>query len=277
MLAEVVRYLRCPFCAADLVAGDAGLTCAKGHSFNRARQGYVDLTAGAVRHEGDDAGMVAARAAFLDAGHYRFISDALADATPPLDGLVVEVGAGTGAHLAAVLDARTGAVGLAVDVSRYALRRAARVHPRSAAVRADAWAGLPLHDGSVRLLLDVFAPRHGAEFARVLRPDGLLRVVSPAADHLSELVTALDLLRVDPSKEDRLAAGLAPWFTPISTTPLRRTLTLDHAAVRALVGMGPSAWHTDPEALATRIAGLPVPVTVTASVLLHGYAVGVRP
>jgi 23S rRNA (guanine745-N1)-methyltransferase len=276
VLAEVVRYLRCPVCQADLAAGEAGLACAKGHSFNQARQGYIDLTAGAVRHQGDDADMVAARAAFLDAGHYEFISAALADAAPTGDGLIMDVGAGTGAHLAAVLGARHEAVGLAVDVSRYALRRAARSHPRAAAVRADAWAGLPVRDGSVRLLLDVFAPRHGAEYARVLRPDGRLLVVTPAPDHLAELVSALGLLRVDPAKEERLAAGLAPWLTPTTTTRLYRRLALDHAAVRALVGMGPNAWHTEPGALAERIAALPVPVSVTASVLLRGYLPGVR-
>ena len=287
MLAEVVPYLRCPICGAELSPGDTaggGLRCARGHSFNQARQGYVDLTAGPVRHEGDGAEMVAARAAFLDAGHYGFISEGLAAASRAAcrsggrstfsaagPGLVVDVGAGTGAHLAAVLDARAEAHGLAVDVSRYALRRAARCHPRAAAVRADAWARLPLADGSVSLLLDVFAPRQGAEFARVLRPDGLLLVVTPEPDHLTELVTALDLLRVDPSKEDRLAAGLATWFTPVSSTVLRRRLSLDHAAIRTLVGMGPSAWHVDPDELAARVAALPVPLGVTASVRLGAY------
>lgn len=275
MLAEVVPYLRCPICGAELSSGDTaggGLRCARGHSFNQARQGYVDLTAGPVRHEGDSAEMVAARAAFLDAGHYGFVSAGLATAAGGGPGLVVDVGAGTGAHLAAVLDARPGAHGLAVDVSRYALRRAARCHPRAGAVRADAWAGLPLADRSVSLLLDVFAPRQGAEFARVLRPDGLLLVVTPEPDHLTELVNALDLLRVDPSKEDRLAAGLARWFTPVSSTVLRRRLSLDHAAVRALVGMGPSAWHVDAGELAARVAALPVPLRVTASVRLGGYS-----
>jgi 23S rRNA (guanine745-N1)-methyltransferase len=285
VLAEVVPYLRCPVCGADLApaaGAAAGLACPRGHSFNRARQGYVDLTAGPVRYSGDGAEMVAARADFLAAGHYGFISAGLAAAassaglattpTPPGTGLVVDVGAGTGAHLAAVLDAWPEAVGLAVDVSRYALRRAARSHPRAAAVRADAWAGLPLRDGSARLLLDVFAPRHGAEFARVLRADGRLLVVTPGPDHLLELVTTLGLLRVDPSKEDRLAAGLETWFAPVSSTPLRRRLSLDHAAVAALVGMGPSARHTDPERLAARVAGLPVPVEVTASVRIGAYA-----
>ena len=290
MLAEVVPYLRCPVDGAGLAldAGTGGgLACPRGHSFNRARQGYVDLTAGPVRHPGDGAEMVAARAGFLAAGHYGFISAGLAEASRAAcrsgaqsapsaahsgTGLVVDIGAGTGAHLAAVLDARPEMVGLALDVSRYALRRAARSHPRAAAVRADAWAGLPLRDGSAWLLLNVFAPRHGAEFARVLRADGRLLVVTPEPDHLIELVTALDLLRVDPSKEDRLAAGLEKWFAPVSSTPLRRRLSLDHAAVGALVGMGPSAWHTDPEQVAARVAGLPVPVQVTASVRVGAYA-----
>jgi 23S rRNA (guanine745-N1)-methyltransferase len=283
LLAEVVPYLRCPICGGDLAVGGSGLRCPRGHDFNRARQGYVDLTSAPLRHQGDGPEMVAARAEFFAAGHYGFISAGLAAAAaaataagvaPPGAGLVVDVGAGTGAHLAAVLDARPEALGLAVDVSRYALRRAARSHPRVAAVRADAWAGLPLRDASVGLLLDVFAPRHGAEFARVLRPDGLLLVVTPGPDHLTELVTALDLLRVDPSKEDRLAAGLAPWLRPVSSTGLRRRLSLDHAAVRALVGMGPSAWHVDAAALAARVAALPVPLEVTASVRIGGYSVG---
>jgi 23S rRNA (guanine745-N1)-methyltransferase len=270
LLAEVVRCLRCPVCGSGLSPAGGGLRCPRGHSFNQARQGYVDLTAGPVRHEGDGAEMVAARAAFLDAGRYGFISAGLAAASSG-PGLVVDVGAGTGAHLAAVLEARPEAHGLAVDVSRHALRRAARCHPRAAAVRADAWAGLPLADRSVSLLLDVFAPRQGAEFARVLRPDGLLLVVTPEPDHLIELVTALDLLRVDPSKEDRLAAGLERWFTPVSSTALRRRLSLDHAAIRALVGMGPSAWHMDAAELADRVAALPVRVGVTASVRLGVY------
>src|SRR5215475_13533579 len=113
VLAEVVTYLRCPICGAELSSGKTaggGLRCARGHSFNQARQGYVDLTAGPVRHEGDGAEMVAARAAFLDAGHYGFISAGLAAASSG-PGLVVDVGAGTGAHLAAVLEARPNAHG----------------------------------------------------------------------------------------------------------------------------------------------------------------------
>src|SRR5262245_3097504 len=105
MLADVLPYLRCPVCRRALVAPDAAVRCPRGHSFDRAKQGYLHLTANPVAHTGDSAEMVEARGAFLAAGHYDFIAGALAAAVPPTRGLVVDIGAGTGYHLAAVLDA----------------------------------------------------------------------------------------------------------------------------------------------------------------------------
>ncbi|WP_433233441.1 putative RNA methyltransferase [Micromonospora sp. CA-248260] len=182
--------------------------------------------------------------------------------------LVVEAGAGTGRHLAAVLAALPDAVGLALDVAKPALRRAARAHPRAAAALADTWQRLPLADRSVAVLLDVFAPRNGDEFHRVLHPAGVLLVVTPTDAHLAELVDVLGLLRVDPAKADRVADSLAGRFTPEHTAVHTARLTLDRAEVATLVGMGPSAWHTDPARLAAAIDALPTPVTVTASVRL---------
>jgi 23S rRNA (guanine745-N1)-methyltransferase len=285
MLADVVRYLRCPVCGQPLSgAGTRSLACPNRHTFDVARQGYVHLAPGPVGLGGDTAEMVSARAEFLARGHYDFVSAALAhaagDADPPAPGaqprLVVDVGAGTGRHLAAVLDARPDRVGLALDVSKPALRRAARAHPRAGAVLCDVWRGLPLADAGTDLLLDVFAPRNGAEFARVLRPEGRLLVVTPAAEHLRELVDALHLLRVDPVKEDRVAASLTPWFRRYRQEELVRTLELARPEVAALVGMGPSAWHADPVRLAAAIAELPEPVRVTASVRLARFRKAAR-
>ncbi|WP_416901161.1 putative RNA methyltransferase [Micromonospora echinospora] len=310
---EIVNRLRCPVCAGTLAPATAGtahaLRCPHGHSFDVARQGYVNLLAGRTPHAGDSAAMVAARADFLAAGHYDVVSSALADAaaralakhrpavgppTSPADPvpadpvpadptptgtvstggaypLVVEPGAGTARHLAAVLAARPDAVGLALDVSKPALRRAARAHPRAGAALADTWQRLPLADASVAVLLNVFAPRNGAEFHRILDPAGTLLVVTPVAEHLAELVDALDLLRVDPAKAERVAGSLAGHFTETGTTEHRARLTLTRPEVETLVGMGPSAWHADPTRLAARIAALAEPVTVTVAVRLSRY------
>ncbi|GIJ19521.1 putative RNA methyltransferase [Micromonospora lutea] len=281
----VVARLRCPVCHAPLAevvsGGSRALRCPRRHSFDIARQGYVNLLSGRAPHSGDTAEMVAARADFLSAGHYHVISRALAAAadaalgdspgTPGAYHLVVDAGAGTGQHLAAVLAEVPAAVGLALDISKPALRRAARAHPRVTAALADTWQRLPLADASATLVLNVFAPRNGVEFRRVLAPTGRLVVVTPAPEHLAELVAALGLLRVDPAKQDRVSASLAGHFTEDATTVHRQELTLSGAEVATLVGMGPSAWHTDPAGLAARIDALGEPVRVTVAVRLGIY------
>jgi 23S rRNA (guanine745-N1)-methyltransferase len=275
-----VALLACPVCAGTLgtLPDGAGLRCAAGHLFDRARQGQISLlTPGHRAPSGDSAEMVADRVAFLGAGHYagitRAVGDAvLADGAPP--GTLLDLGGGTGHHLAGVLERLPGAVGVVLDSSPYAARRAARAHPRAVAVVADSWARLPLKDDVADRVLVVFAPRNGPEIARVLRPGGRLVVVTPAADHLAELVGPLGLLRVDPDKAERLAAALEPHLRPVGTTRFRQRLELDRAAVETLVGMGPHARHLERGALAATLAGFPEPVRVTASVEIGTYVSG---
>ena len=119
------------------------LRCAGGHSFDIARQGYVNLLPGGHRPgTGDTASMVRARDTFLEAGHFAGLRHATVETaaralrrsaqrrrTRP-SGCIIDVGAGTGYYLAGVLDRLPAAVGLALDISKFALRRAARA-PRA--------------------------------------------------------------------------------------------------------------------------------------------------
>ncbi|SNY05882.1 putative RNA methyltransferase [Paractinoplanes atraurantiacus] len=259
MIDGALPYLRCPVCRQGLRRDGRRLLCPLGHSFDMAKQGYADLTAGRMPHVGDTAEMVADREAFLAAGHYDFIADALAGA----DGLTVDAGTGTGFYLARALEKAPEATGLGLDVSKPALRRAARAHPRAAAVLADLWRPLPIADGAAAMILNVFAPRNGAEYRRILRPGGVLVVVTPAADHLAELMRGL--IRVDPDKAERVSDALGEHFTARTTATERRTLRLSAAEARTLIGMTPAARHVPPEALPTG------EVTVTAAVEITTY------
>ncbi|ASO20096.1 SAM-dependent methyltransferase [Actinoalloteichus hoggarensis] len=275
-LDRAVAFLRCPHCAEDLRRTDASLRCPTGHVFDVARQGYVTLLSGANNpHVADTAAMVAAREEFLAPGHLDPISAALAplvaDAGAAEDGCVLDVGGGTGRHLGRVLDGSPDRVGIAVDLSKHALRRAARAHPRLAAVCCDVWRGLPIRTGSVAAAINVFAPRNGAELCRVLAPRGTLLIVTPTGRHLAELVGELGLLTVASDKRGRLADTLGPGLVLRSQESVTWRRELGHAEVRAVVGMGPNAWHQDPAALAEKIAALPANVEVGFSVDVSVY------
>jgi 23S rRNA (guanine745-N1)-methyltransferase len=270
---RAVAALACPVCAAALSAAPGGLVCAAGHRFDRARQGHVTLLPPGHRApSGDSAEMVADRVAFLEGGHYAGVTRALADAVgePPC-GTLLDLGGGTGHHLAGVLDGLPDAVGVVLDSSPYAARRAARIHPRAVAVVADTWARLPVADDAVDRVLVVFAPRNGPEIARVLRPGGRLVVVTPAPDHLAELIGPLGLLRVDPDKDARLAASLGPHLEPVGTALHRERLRLDRAAVATLVGMGPHARHLVRDDVRTSLAAFPEALDVTVSIRVGTY------
>lgn len=218
---------------------------------------------------GDTAAMVDARARFLDAGHMDPLYEAVADASGDAGGCVVDVGAGTGHCLARVLEGGGARVGLALDSSKYALRRAARAHPHIGAVACDAWRRLPVRDATAAIVLSVFAPRDAGEVARILAPDGTLVAVTPTPRHLEELVKALDLLTIDEGKPERLDEKLSPALVAIDRRTLEWDLPLSRADCLAAAAMGPSAWHRDDLDAAT--TSLPEPFATRASVTISRY------
>ena len=217
--------------------------------------------------------MVAARAEVQEAGHFQPLTAALAEeagaAVDPDPSVILDVGAGTGHHLAGILGVLAHSLGVALDASPEASRRAARAHERIAAVRSDIWQKIPFADGSVDLALSVFAPRNGAELARVLRPGGAVMVVTPRLEHLHELAP-LHTIRVDPCKPERLHRQLTSPLRSSGVRPLTWTLKLTRREAEAVIRMGPAAWHLRAD-VAGRLGALPEPVLVTAAVELRTF------
>lgn len=277
MLADVVDHLTCPLCRGDLLLSGRSLRCPAGHAFDVARQGYVNLLPGGARAgTADTQDMVRDRAAFLGAGHFDPLARRLSALVPAGSACVLDAGAGTGHYLRAVLTDVPAATGIALDISKFALRRAASAHPRIGAAVWDLWQPLPVRSGSIDAIINVFAPRNAAEFRRVLRPAGRLLVVTPARGHLGALVEGLALLSVDAHKQERLAAVLRGQFELVREEDLEIPLSLDQTEVRTLVGMGPNAWHLTGEYEA-RLAALPTPLKVVASFRLSVFRPAAQP
>lgn len=261
---EIAGVLRCPLCAGALSVAERALRCPDGHSFDVARNGAVTLARGGGLPEGDAPEMLAARERFLSRGHYSPIADAVTSAMGTGARVVVDCGAGTGWYLARVLEALPDATGVALDVSAAATKLAARSHERAVAVRADVWAALPVADGAVDVLLVVFSPRNGPEFARVLAPNGRAITVTPTTRHLLELRDELGLLSVPEDKRERLHRAMAP-LAPVTVEEVEFPLVLDGSAVRDLVAMGPNARHGMRAADEPRMATASVEITTFAA------------
>ncbi len=275
MPAAVLDALICPHppCGAGLTPVSNALACASGHTFDVARQGYVSLLSGQrPTVSGDGAAMVQARHEVLEAGHFvplaRRVAEVAAEFAPEST-VVADAGAGTGYYLRHVLDALPDAHGVALDLSKYALRRAARSHPRAGAVASDTWRRIPLRSFSVGVLLDILAPR-GPEFHRVLASSGALVVVTPARGHLAQIREPLGMLNI-PCKEKQLSKTLEPKFVLLHREEVATVLRLDRAALRTVATMGPSAWHIDPAALERRLTMFAEVSDVTAAWTVSVY------
>lgn len=276
MLAPV---LACPVCGDPLAAEPAEglvrrLLCTAGHAYDVARQGYVSLLRGRHRHRGDTAEMVEHRLAVLSAGHYLPIADAVLELARecPASGVLLDIGGGPGWYSAHLLDALPDQVGVTFDAATAAARRAARAHPRLASVLADGTAAYPLQSDSVAVAICIFAPRDGAEIARVLAPGGRLVVVTPLPGHLGQLRNDLGLLSVAEDKDSRLERSLAG-LVRRDRRSVRRTLRMSHHDAGHMVLMGPSAFHLSADLVHARLAGRPEPLEVDLDVDVQAFAV----
>jgi 23S rRNA (guanine745-N1)-methyltransferase len=250
---------RCPVCREPLSLGEGSWRCEQGHSFDLAREGYVNLLITHQRRQrepGDTAEMLKARRSFLDTGAYAPLRDAVAAHIGSDDDRdVLDVGCGEG-YYTRDLAARV----WGIDIAKPAVRMAAqRAHHRYAVASAF---DLPLADESVDALVSVFAPLHTPEYDRVLRPNGGIAIIAtPGPDHLDGLARVL-FDRVEPHPAE------PPFTRPGAVSErLRYEITVDEPG--ALLLMTPWSWYVSPERRA-EVAALDA-LTTTVDFLLTTY------
>jgi len=277
---RIAPCLACPSCESALTREGTALCCRRGHTFNIARSGYADLLLSGRqgRMLGDTRAMLLARRRFLDRGHYQPIAAALVAAVaqhlaatpmiaPGATRCIADAGCGEGYYLAQLRDAllaRADSGELAFvgsDVSREAVALAARRTPAINIVAADSRGQLPYRTASLTALLNLFAPRNPAEFARRVAPGGLLAIVIPTAEHLRELRAALPLLGIQAGKRAAILAQFADAaagpFALLDVVPLAFALDLSGEDAADLLRMTPNAYHLTEAQIAARAAALP--------------------
>lgn len=186
----------CPVCGDALADSGSQCRCGRGHSYDRAKSGYLNLLMSQNRKEkrhGDDRAMVQARTRFLEAGHYRPLLEALARAAgarAPERPAILDLGCGEGYYGSRICKGLAGegrqVTLLGVDISREAVKACARRGAYTELAVASAFK-VPLGDGCCDLVLSVFAPFDPREVRRILRPGGAFVRAYPLEDHLLSL------------------------------------------------------------------------------------------
>jgi 23S rRNA (guanine745-N1)-methyltransferase len=243
-MAFTARALACTVrdCGLPLSRHDRGWDCPRGHTYDVARSGYVNLLQPQDRRSasaGDPKASIDARARLIERGVGRALVDEMARRAAALGvadrlPVVVDLGSGSGDVLGALARVRPIA-GIGIDLSTAAAERAVRRFPALTWVVANADRRLPLLDRSVAVALSVHGRRHPRECARVLKADGWLLVAIPAPDDLVELRERVQGDRVERDRARALLAEHAPYFTVRERGAVRERLRLDGDALRDLL------------------------------------------
>jgi 23S rRNA (guanine745-N1)-methyltransferase len=263
--------LLCPVagCRRALTRTRDGLACARAHSFDVARSGYVNLLLPQdrrSRNPGDAPATVSARLRTEARGYETPLTDAITSflTVGPADA-VLDVGCGDGHHLAAIV-ARFGCEGHGLDISVPAIDAAARLRPELHWVVANADRFLPYADASFQLVASITAQRNPKEFRRVLADDGTLLLVVPAPDDLIEVREMVLGEGVSRDRVDGAIEAFAPLFVLDRHERIRHVAHLDPASVRdVMVG----TYRAGRASRQARLATVPaLDVTLSRDVLL---------
>lgn len=250
--------------------------CARGHAFDLARRGYVNLLQPQdrkSREPGDARAAVEARAELLAAGVGRAVVDELVRRVTamhlPPRAVVLDLGSGTGDALGALAGARS-ITGIGIDLSTAAAEHAARRFPDLTWVVANADRRLPIVDRSADVVLSLHGRRNPAECARVLKAGGRLVLAVPAPGDLVELRELVQGARVERDRVDAVLASHAPSFCLQERAMVRESHRLEH---RELVALLRATYRGARASAATRVESLTtLEVTFASDVLVLALA-----
>ena len=174
-----MSILICPYCKNSLYdSREKTYICDNNHSFDIAKQGYLNLlpvNQKKSKDPGDNEMMIAARRNFLELGFYdpliksikNLISDKLSFVTKDI--VAFDAGCGEGYYSEKALnnlpDLETEILG--TDISKYAVKNAARKYKNNFYFVSSVY-NLPISNTSTDLILSVFSPIAAEEFKRIL-------------------------------------------------------------------------------------------------------------
>ncbi|MBQ9460399.1 MAG: methyltransferase domain-containing protein [Clostridia bacterium] len=236
--------LKCPVCGRELTDNGKTLSCEKNHSFDRARQGYVNLLPVQFKHSldpGDTAEMLKARRRFLDSGKYEPICRSVLQAMrkfAPENPKVLDIGCGEGYYTSKLKDEFPGEY-MGIDISKDGARMACSRDKDIFFIVATA-SHIPVADNQFDCLCAMFSLLLPEEYARVLKQNGCVVEVTVGNDHLKELK---NIIYDEVFFKNKHYSDCTGFFDEVQRSEYRYRITLDNAALKDLLLMTPHFWR----------------------------------
>lgn len=232
--------LLCPVCGGSLHWQERVAVCPKGHSFDVAKEGYVNLLRSSKNGDriGDDKISARSRRDFLNKGYYSLLQSKLKELFSDKQGSVLDICCGEGYYASALAENPNLHV-YGFDISREMVRLAAkRGNVRCFVANM---ANIPVDANTFEYGIHLFAPFCETEFYRVLKPGGSLYSVVPGSHHLFGLKQAIyDNPYVNDEKLPDPTALRLVGRTKISAN----ILLADRSDIDAVFRMTPYYFHT---------------------------------
>lgn len=244
-----MTQLMCPVCKTKLLLKEKTWRCEEGHSYDQAKQGYVNLHVVQHKHSknpGDTPESIAARRQFLASGAYQKLQQKIVEVVSTLSAIrAMDIGCGEGYYTQAMANEIPHLIG--VDIAKNAVQIAAKQD----AQKQITWvvgtgAVLPACDASLQLCTSFFSPLPKAEMLRTLEQGGYVLMATPAAHHLYRMREAL-FDEVKPHEPEKFIAQLAPEFELVEEFLVEDELQLNQAQLKDLIAMTPYAYKAKVE------------------------------
>ena len=258
----MTSILQCPVCRELTVRSETGCQCANKHTFDAARQGYVNFLLVQKKHSkepGDNKEMIRSRRRFLDRGHYDRVSDGINDTVAETlsgqerEGVcnILDAGCGEGFYLKRLKEFLTRSNRdraafhyYGVDISKYAVQQATQ-RDRTVNWFVASIIDLPFVNSSLDIIFNVFSPVNFPEFSRILRDSGKLVIAHPGPRHLNGLREVIYPVAREHDESDMVeqAKGL---FSLSNRTRVNYRLELATSGeIMDLLAMTPYIWNID--------------------------------
>lgn len=258
MVRKNIRAIRCSLCNSPMKVVDfKSLICSNNHSFDFAKQGYVNMLIRSTNSHYDKKLFAARQKIIMESNLYALLHQKIAEVInkriPPSNDeiRIFDAGCGEGSHLKRILDEckNEAMTGIGLDISKEGIRMAARHYRQSIWLVGDL-ANSPLANQSCQVIMNILSPANYTDFKRILVSDGLIVKIVPGPHYLKELRDAcFDDTDKLVYKNDKTVSLFKEHFHLVDMIHVSYTTRLSQLELLYLVQMSPIAWNSKKEQL----------------------------